>query len=138
LTLTHFPAAHTDSDIYVRFEKGNVLHMGDVWFAGTYPFFDVSTGGNIDGMIAGAAKGLSLADADTKIVPGHGPVGSRVELAKTHDMLVTVRDRVSKLKTSGKSQQEVVAAKPTADLDGTWGKGMVTGDFIVPLVYSTL
>jgi cyclase len=138
LTLAHFAPAHTDSDIYVRFEKGNVLHMGDVWFGGTYPFLDASTGGNINGMIAGSARGLSLADGDTKIVPGHGPVGGKADLAKTHEMLVTVRDRVQKLKAAGKSQQEAVAAKPTADLDGTWGKGMVNGDFFVPLVYSTL
>jgi glyoxylase-like metal-dependent hydrolase (beta-lactamase superfamily II) len=89
-------------------------------------------------MISGAARGLALADADTKIVPGHGPVGGKTELAKTHEMLVTVRDRVQKLKAAGKSQQEAVAAKPTADLDDIWGKGMVQGDLIVPLVYSTL
>jgi cyclase len=138
LTLAHFEAAHTDGDIYVRFEKGNVLHMGDVWFNGTYPFLDASTGGNIAGMIAGSARGLSLADADTKIVPGHGPVGDKVALAKTRDMLVTVRDRVHTLKTAGKSQQEVLAAKPTADLDGAWAKGMISGEVFTMLVYSTL
>lgn len=138
LSLAHFSPAHTDSDIYVRYEKGNVLHMGDVWFNGTYPFFDASTGGNIDGMIAGTARGLGLADADTKIVPGHGPVGDKAALAKHHEMLVAVRDRVHTLKAAGKSLQEAVAAKPTADLDATWGKGMVSGDFITTLVYSTL
>lgn len=138
LTLAYFPPAHTDSDIYVRYEKGNVLHMGDVWFNGTYPFFDASTGGNISGMIAGTARGLGLADVDTKIVPGHGPVGDKAALAKHHDMLVTVRDRVRALKAAGKSQQETVVSKPTADLDSTWGKGMVNGDFFTTLVYSTL
>jgi cyclase len=138
LTLAHFSPAHTDGDIYVRYEKSNVLHMGDVWFAGAYPFFDASTGGNIEGMIAGAARGITLADGDTKIVPGHGPVGGRAELTKSHDMLVTVRDRVQKLKAGGKSLQDAVAAKPTADLDGTWAKGMVNGDFFTTLVYTTL
>jgi cyclase len=138
LTLAHFSAAHTDSDIYVRFEKGNVLHMGDVWFNGTYPFFDASSGGNIDGMIAGAARGLSLVDADTKVIPGHGPVGDKAALAKTREMLVTVRERVSKLKAAGKTQQEAVAAKPTADLEDAWGKGLINGDTFTTLVYSTL
>ena len=138
LTLVHFPLAHTDSDIYVRYEKGNVLHMGDVWFNGTYPFFDAGTGGNIDGMIAGTARGLELVDADTKIVPGHGPVGDKTALTNTRDMLVTVRDRVHKLKAAGKSQQEAVAAKVTADLDSVWGKGLVNGDLMTTLVYSTL
>jgi len=138
LSLVHFAPAHTDSDIYVRFEKSNVLHMGDVWFAGTYPFIDAGTGGNIDGMIAGSALGISLADADTKIVPGHGPVGDKAALTRTHDMLVTVRDRVKALKTAGKSQQEAVASKPTADLDATWAKGLVNGDAITTFAYSTL
>jgi cyclase len=138
LTLAHIPPAHTDSDIYVRYEKGNVLHMGDVWFNGMYPFFDASSGGNINGMIAGAALGIAKADADTKIVPGHGPLGDKVALTKSHDMLVTVRDRVQALKAAGKSQQDAVAAKPTADLDAIWGKGMLNGDTFVTLVYATL
>jgi cyclase len=138
LTIAHIPPAHTDSDIYVRYEKGNVLHMGDVWFNGTYPFLDGGTGGSIDGMIAGAALGASLADADTKIVPGHGPVGDKAALVKSREMLVTVRDRVHTLKTAGKSQQEAVAAKPTADLDSVWGKGLVNGDLFTTLVYATL
>jgi glyoxylase-like metal-dependent hydrolase (beta-lactamase superfamily II) len=138
LTLAYFPPAHTDSDIYVRYENGNVLHMGDVWFNGTYPFIDPSTGGNIDGMIAGTARGLNLADADTKIVPGHGPVGDKAALAKHHEMLVTVRERVHTLKAAGKSKDDAVAAKPTADLDSAWGKGMINGDVFVTLVYTTL
>ncbi len=138
LTLAYFPPAHTDSDISVRYDNGNVLHMGDVWFNGTYPFIDPSTGGNIAGMIAGAARGQDLADADTRIVPGHGPVGDKAALAKSHDMLVTVRDRVQALKTAGKSKEEAVAAKPTADLDSAWGKGAINGDVFVTLVYTTL
>jgi cyclase len=138
LTLAHFAPAHTDSDIYVRYAKSNVLHMGDVWFGEAYPFFDASTGGNIDGMIAGTARGLSLVDADTKIVPGHGAVADKAALMRTHEMLQTVRGRVQKLKAEGKSLQEAVAAKPTADLDATWAKGMVNGEFFTTLVYSTL
>jgi cyclase len=138
LTLAYIPPAHTDSDICIRYENGNVLHMGDVWFNGTYPVIDASSGGNIDGMIAGTARGLSLADAETKIVPGHGPVGDKAALAKHHDMLVTVRDRVHALKAAGKSKDEAVAAKPTADLDGTWGKGSINGDLFTTLVYTTL
>jgi cyclase len=138
LTLAHFAPAHTDSDIYVRYEKANVLHMGDLWFGASYPFFDASSGGNIDGMIAGTARGIALADADTKIVPGHGAVADQEGLKRTHEMLITVRDRVQKLKSSGKSLQDTVAAKPTADLDATWAKGMVNGDFLTTLVYTTL
>ncbi len=73
LELAYFPPAHTDTDIYVHFTKANVLHMGDVYFNGVYPFIDAGTGGNINGMIGGAAQGLQLANDQTKIVPGHGP-----------------------------------------------------------------
>lgn len=138
LDLGYILPAHTDGDIYVRYEKGNVLHCGDVWFNGTYPFIDPSSGGNMDGMIAGSAQCLARTDADTLIVPGHGPSGNKGQLTSYHDMLMTVRDRVRQQKTGGKSLQEVVAAKPTADLDAEWGKGMVNGDFFTTPVYSTL
>jgi cyclase len=138
LDLGYIQPAHTDGDIFVRYQKGNVLHTGDVWFNGTYPFIDPSSGGNINGMIAGSAQCLAQVDANTVIVPGHGPSGNKVALTKYHDMMVTVRDRVQKQKAAGKSLQEVVAAKPTAELDAEWGKGNVTGDFFTTLVYSTL
>lgn len=132
------PPAHTDTDIYVRFSRGNALHMGDVFFSGMYPFFDVSTGGNIDGMIVGATLGIKMSDNATKIVPGHGPLADKAALTSYRDMLATVRDRVQKLKTSGRSVKDAVAAKPTADLDGTWGKGFMPADAFVELVYNTL
>jgi cyclase len=133
-----FAPAHTDGDIYVRFPRANVLHMGDVFFNGVYPFIDVTTGGNIGGMIAGAARGLELADDQTKVVPGHGPLGDKAALKRSHDMLVTVRDRVQALKTARKSLADTVAAKPTADLDATWGKGFTKPDDFVTIVYNTL
>jgi cyclase len=138
LALSYVPPAHTDTDIFIRYQEGNVLHMGDLWFNGTYPFIDASTGGNINGMIAGASRGIGLTDADTKIVPGHGPLGDRAALTKFRDMLATVRDRVQTLKSSGKSLQDVIAAKPTADLDEQWGKGFMKPDFFVTIVYQTL
>jgi glyoxylase-like metal-dependent hydrolase (beta-lactamase superfamily II) len=130
--------AHTDGDIFVRYAKGNVLHMGDVYFSEFYPFIDKSTGGSIDGMIAGASQGLTLADSETKIVPGHGPVTDKAALAKYRDMLVTVRDRVQAKKRAGASVEETVASKPTADLDAVWGGGLVKADLFVGIVYSTL
>jgi glyoxylase-like metal-dependent hydrolase (beta-lactamase superfamily II) len=132
------PPAHTDTDIYVRFSRGNALHMGDVFFNGSYPFIDASTGGNIGGMISGATLGLKLCDKATKIVPGHGHVADTPALTRYRDMLVTVRDRVQKLKASGRSVKDAVAAKPTADLDATWGKGFMPADAFVELVYNTL
>ena len=138
LAVTHVPPAHTDTDVIVRFEQANVLHTGDVFFNGRYPFIDGSTGGTIDGMIAGAGRLLDLADGDTKIVPGHGPLSNKAGLAKYRDMLSKAADRVRTLKASGKSLEESIAAKPFADLDADWGKGTFNGDSFVKVVYLTL
>src|SRR5438034_2272413 len=138
LTVTHVPPAHTDTDVVVRFEKANVLHTGDVFFNGRYPYIDGSTGGRIDGMIAGADHLLSLADTETKIVPGHGALTTKAELAKYRDMLSAAADRVRKLKASGKTLEQAIAAKPFVDLDAEWGKGRFNGDTFVKVVYLTL
>ena len=114
------------------------MHLGDVFFNGMYPFIDATTGGNINGQIAGATLGLKLSDNATKIVPGHGPVADKATLTAYRDMLVTVRDRVQKLKTSGRSLADVVAAKPTAEFDATWGKGMMQSSDFIAIVYNTL
>lgn len=138
LALQHVGPAHTDSDIYVHFLKANVISMADLFFNGMYPYIDPGTGGNIKGMIAAADKILSLADNDTKIVAGHGPLGNKADLMKSRDMLITSRDRVEKLKSTGKSALEAVAEKPFADLDSAWGQGIINSDQWVQIVYLTL
>jgi cyclase len=138
LALQHVAPAHTDSDIYVHFQKANVISMADLFFNGMYPYIDPGTGGNINGMIAAADKILSLADNDTKIVAGHGPLGNKADLMKSRDMLITSRDRVQKLKSTGKSALESVAEKPFADLDSAWGQGIINSDQWVQIVYLTL
>lgn len=138
LDLIHAPNAHTDSDIYIHFANANVLHTGDLWFNGMYPMIDDGTGGTINGMIRGVDQCLPLADDKTKIVPGHGPLGDKDALQKYRDMLVNVANRIEKLKIAGQTVDQVVAAKPTADLDATWGNGRVKPDLFVTLVYNTL
>jgi cyclase len=132
------PPAHTDTDAYVFFSHANVLHMGDVFFNGSYPFIDASTGGSINGQISGATLGLKLSDNNTKIVPGHGPLTDRKTLTAYRDMMATVRDRVQKLKASGKKLDEVVGAKPTAEFDAVWGKGFLPANDFIAIVYNTL
>ena len=138
LRLVHFAPAHTDSDVYILFKAANVIHAGDVWFNGTYPLIDDSSGGRIDGMIRAASELVTLADPETKIIPGHGPLGTKAELSQYRDMLVSVRDRVQGLKRSGRSLQEAQEAKPTSDLDKKWGAGSMTPDLFVQQVYKTL
>ena len=135
--LQYFEPAHTDTDICIHFQKANVIHMGDTFFNGFYPVIDTSTGGKVNGMIVAADKILSLADNNTKIVPGHGPLGNKADLTKSRDMLVVARDRVQKLKTAGKSAEEIAASKPLADLDPVWGH-MLSSDVFVQMIYSAL
>jgi len=138
VSLVHIPPAHTDSDIYLHFEKGNILQTGDIFFNGMYPYIDNGTGGSVSGMIAGATKLLAVADNNTKIVPGHGPLGNKADLMKYRDMLATARERLQKLKSSGKSMQDAVAAKPLDDLNEVWGKGLFNSDAFIQIAYPAL
>jgi len=138
VALEHYRPAHTDSDIFIHFQHANVFHAGDTFFAGRYPMIDASTGGSIDGMIAAADRTLSVVDAATKIIPGHGPISDRHGFQEYRDMLAEVRARVGKLKQQGKTLEETVASKPTADLDAKWGQGNIAPDFFVTLVYTTI
>jgi glyoxylase-like metal-dependent hydrolase (beta-lactamase superfamily II) len=138
LDLVHFDPAHTDTDIYIHFHKADVLHLGDIFFNGMYPFIDEGTGGSIGGMIGAGERALAVAGESTKIIPGHGPLGSKADLRRFHDMLAAVRDKAASLKASGASEEEAVAKKPTAEFDAAWAKGMLSGDVFAGLVYRTL
>jgi glyoxylase-like metal-dependent hydrolase (beta-lactamase superfamily II) len=138
IILAYVPPAHTDTDILVHFTKANVLHMGDLFFNGTYPFIDASTRGNINGMIGSAGRALQMADDRTKIVPGHGPLGDRAALMRYRTMMTTIRDRVRAQKTKGATLPQVQASKPAAEFDAGFGKGRMPADDFVALVYNTL
>jgi cyclase len=138
IDIVHFEPAHTDTDVYIHFHNANVLHLGDTFFNGFYPFIDESSGGNIGGMIAASEKALAIAGSTTKIIPGHGPLGTKADLQSFHDMLSGVRDKVAALKKAGSTEQEAIAAKPTAQWDAVWGKGMMNGDVFTGLTYRTI
>jgi len=134
----HVPPAHTDGDSIVHFQNANVVHMGDILFNGGYPFIDAGSGGSVDGVIHAVNKVLAMTDADTQFIPGHGPLANRDDLVAYRNMLEKVRTGVAALKAAGKSLEEAQAAKPTADLDETWGGGFINADQIVAIVYGTL
>jgi len=135
IALKCYDPAHTDSDISVYFAEADVLHTGDTWWNGYFPFIDYSTGGSLDGMIRAAEANLTMVTDKTIVVPGHGPVGGKTEMIEYRDILASIRDRVAALKGEGKSLNEIVAAKPTAAYDAKWGTGFVNGEFFTKLVY---
>jgi glyoxylase-like metal-dependent hydrolase (beta-lactamase superfamily II) len=136
IAVEYFGLAHTDGDVSVSFKNADVFHTGDTWWNGHYPFIDYSTGGSIGGMIRAAESTLAKVGPKTVIIPGHGPVGDRTQLTEFRDMLTAIRDRVVVEKKAGKSVQEVVAAKPTAQFDAKWGTFVINGDFFTRLVYA--
>ena len=132
----HVPHAHTDGDSVIYFQAANVIHAGDLFFNGFYPFIDVNHGGSLKGMIKGVDRVLKVADDQTKIISGHGPLGDKKQLQEYREMLAVAYERLNSLKAQGKTAQEAVAAKPLADLEATWGKGIFTGDRWIELIYS--
>jgi cyclase len=134
----HVPPAHTDGDSIVHFREANVLHMGDVYFAAGYPFVDLGSGGSATGVLAAVERALELADAETRVIPGHGPLSDRAGLESYRDMLRGVIGRVEALVAEGKSLEEVQAAKPTAAYDETWGGGFIGPDDFIAAVYQSL
>jgi glyoxylase-like metal-dependent hydrolase (beta-lactamase superfamily II) len=132
----YYGPAHTDGDIAVTFSEANIIHVGDTFWNGIYPFIDYSTGGSIDGMIAASDANLAVSTNETIIIPGHGrPVSNKAELGEFRDMLVAIRENVAKLKQQGRSRDEAVAATPTAAFDSKWGQFVIDPGFFTRLVY---
>lgn len=134
----HIAPAHTDGDAVVHFIEANVIHTGDAYFNGFYPFIDVEHGGSIDGMIAFYDQLLALADADTRIIPGHGPVATRADVQSYQAMLKTVRDRVAAAIAAGQSLEDLTATNPLADLDPQWGDNLIKAPVLLSMVYADL
>ncbi len=134
----HVPPAHTDGDSVVVFKELDVIHAGDLFFNGLYPFIDVGSGGHIDGVIKAVETIAGHAGEKTKIIPGHGPLADKSDLMAYHAMLVAVRDAVKPLVEQGKSRDEVIAAKPTAALDEKWGQGFLKPDVFAGIVFDGL
>ena len=139
IRVLHMPDAHTDGDVVVFFEESNVYHLGDTYFSEIYPYFDVDSGGTLDGMIACADRVLAMADDEATIIPGHGAITGVGVLREYRDMMATVRQRVAKLIEEGASLEAVLAAKPTAEFDQRWAGGeFMPTDRWLGLVYRSL
>jgi cyclase len=132
------PRAHTDGDTMVYFPGLDVIMTGDFYRSIQYPNVDRANGGSLQGLLDGLGTVIGHAGPSTKIIPGHGPTVDRTAVAAHRDMALMVRDRVSRLLAQGKSEDEVVAAKVTADLDGKVQEPGMTGDRFVRQVYAEL
>jgi glyoxylase-like metal-dependent hydrolase (beta-lactamase superfamily II) len=134
----HVAHAHTDGDAFIVWRKANVVHTGDVFFAGRFPFIDLHSGGSIDGLIAAIDVLLTIGDDNTRIIPGHGPLSDRAALRDYRAMLKTIRDRVSQQKSAGRTLAQALATRPTSGFDERWGGGFIKPDQFVEFVYRSL
>jgi glyoxylase-like metal-dependent hydrolase (beta-lactamase superfamily II) len=135
IRVVHVPSAHTDGDAVVWFVKADVMHVGDIYFNGLYPFVDLSSGGSVSGLIAAADRVLALAGENTKIIPGHGPLSNPREFRAYRDLVATVYGRVRELVAQGKSKDEVLAARPSAEYDALWGNDFMSPTEFVGILY---
>lgn len=134
----HVAPAHTDGDTILYFQNANVIHMGDTFFNGFYPFIDVSSDGDIDGIIAAGYRALAISNEDTAIIPGHGPLSDAAGLAAWLEMLKVTRVNMQSLIDQGLSEDEAVAARPTAESDEQYGGGFMNPENYNRLLYQSL
>jgi len=138
IEVLHQENAHTDGDSIIFFKSSNVVHTGDIYFNGIYPFIDSSSEGSIDGIINSVNYILSRTNDQTKIIPGHGQLSNKKELTAYRDTVVILRDRMVKLIKEGKTLEEILAMKPNADLDDTWGKGFLNPESFLKILYGVI
>ena len=138
IRLVPVPPAHTDTDVIVHFQKANLIHAGDLYFNGGYPFIDYSSAGRLDGLVDAIRKVAAMAGPATRIIPGHGPLATPEDLKGYLAFLETMLERFSKLKAQGKTVDEVVAAAPAEEFDEKLGKGFMKPEQFVRITYTGL
>lgn len=134
----HIKEAHTDGDAVVFFKKANVIHTGDIYFAGIYPFIDSSANGSVAGVIRAVKTLLTMIDDDTKVIPGHGPLSNKEELTAYVQMLESLQKKMMELIAQGKTLDEIIALKPSQEFDTKWGTGFLKPEDFLRLLYEDL
>ena len=135
IQVIHTPNAHTDGDSFIVFSDANIIHTGDIFFNGFFPFIDGANGGSVKGMVAACDAILAVSDEKTRIIPGHGPLAGKAELQDYRDMLATVHERLSAFKNQGLDADAVVAKGPLRDLERKWGGGIFKADKWIRVIY---
>ena len=130
--------AHTDGDTLVRFPGLDILMTGDYYRSVGYPNIDRANGGTLNGMLEGLGTTIGLAGPNTKIIPGHGAMVDRVAVTAHRDMILAVRDKVAQMVKQGKTAQEIIAAKPTAEFDSKIEQAAMTSERFINQLYAEL
>lgn len=138
LRVIHAPSAHTDGDAIIWFEKANVVHMGDLFFNGLYPFIDTESGGGVQGMIAAADRVLAMANDQTRIIPGHGPMASKADLKIYRDYLADITAKVQAGIKAGRTLEQIAASKPSAAYDAKYAGKFISPDQLVFFIHTSL
>jgi cyclase len=138
ILVTHVENAHTDGDAIIVFKQANVIHAGDTYFAGMYPFIDSNSGGSVEGTLKAIRRILALADENTVIIPGHGPISNKSGLTAYSDMLETISNRIRTMINKQTSLQQIQAARPTQDYDETYGGGFIKNEAFVEMLYQDI
>jgi glyoxylase-like metal-dependent hydrolase (beta-lactamase superfamily II) len=136
--IMHAPPAHTNGDLVVRFVEADVLQTGDTFFNGFYPDIDFEHGGSVDGMISFYDTLYRMCGANTKVIPGHGPVANREDIRRFQSMLREVRNRVARAIAQGMSESALIDSHPLDDLDKVWGGNLVKQPYLLAIVYEDL
>ena len=137
IEVVHMPNAHTDGDSVFHFRNVDVIHTGDVFINRGYPLIDIASDGSIQGQITATNRLLDMMGPDTIVIPGHGPLADKARVLAIRDMLVTARMSVAELISQGKTLDEIIAAKPLAELDPEWGQGFVRAKYFVRIIYQS-
>lgn len=138
IEVVHFPGSHTDGDAVIFFKESNVIHTGDLFFNGIYPFIDVQSGGTLAGMIDSVDKILGRSDDKTQIIPGHGPLAGKADLQAYRDMLSQVHSRILEMKSRGMTAEQIIDAGPAREFDDNWGKGFLPPDKWISIAVSAV
>jgi len=137
LNVIHVPNAHTDGDAIIHFKNANVVHMGDTLFNGMYPFIDVGSGGSIQGFLQNLDNVINMSDANTQIIPGHGPMTNRAELSLYHAMLADIYNNYKNLKAQGKTLEEITEIGISKKYDEKFGQGFIKPDALLGFIHTS-
>lgn len=138
ILIYHFHYGHTDGDAFVYFPKSNVLHMGDNFFKGRFPYIDLGSGGSVEGALKNINEALFLVDSETKIIPGHGTLATKKDLMEYRDVIMIAHDRVKKAVAKGMTLEEIKASNVTKEYDKEWGGGFINPEKFVEILYADL